>query len=172
MLEGRLHVLCGLALAALLSLSCVSGPAFAEDSEPSADALVPGGKLKSEFLVGILKNAGYGVTVDEDGDVCIETEEKDFWLGLEPEGRLSWLAIALFKDSATEAQKNGLANRINDRAGLIRAAVNTRNGMGLDLSYDLIVDAGVTPAQIIVTTEAFIQSVSAVSGLDAEGILK
>ena len=106
-------------------------------------------EISLDRILSVFQNAYIDAEIDEDGDLCVRTENgiKVLISVNDANALLHFVAIYGLREDASEAQKLGFVNRLNDEIILVRFSVANENTLVAD--YYLPYGQGVSPFHIV-----------------------
>lgn len=121
------------------------------------ESAVTVGKLQETF-----EQAFYNCSIDDDGDLLIMGVERPVYIRIAKSASLlSYLDLLRFVESATLALRLSLVNRINFSLMMARFVFDEDDPDYLVADYQLPIEGGVLPYQVVSATRSFSSIVSA-----------
>ena len=120
----------------------------------SAPAFLPEGEVNAQKLAEIFKVAYMKCTIDEDGDLLVQTDGPRVFVSVQEDKKLlKFIAMYGLKESATEEMKMAFVNRMND--GIIFARFSVARADTLMADYYLPYEEGILAFQIVAALRLF-----------------
>ena len=107
-------------------------------------------EVTPENIRTLFRRAFYSASVDEDGDVCIDTDGPRVFITVKENIKmLRYMTVYGVKESAPLELKNAFANRMNDDVILCRFSISGHDHDSLYADYYLPFGEGVLAFQIV-----------------------
>ena len=133
-----------------------------DDGTPGAfatcreDDLITEDNLSTELLKRIMDDAGETYKVDSDGDLVVQGKLiKVLVIMDKSKKRVNLFSQWGFKDSASQAAKLEMVNRINQNVLLVTASMAGNNDDALRFEHDLSLEGGITRQNLVRTLRRF-----------------
>lgn len=122
--------------------------------------LIPEAEVTAENLQALFTRAYYSTSIDEDGDIRVQTDGPNVFIIIDNEKKhLLFNVFYGFKENVSLADKYELANILNYTRGFLRFSVPENAVDTLNIDYRLQYEQGILAFHIVLTVRAFVKDI-------------